>query len=137
LRKPEQRLWDTMKVNRPMQVGLERVENGVLSGMPDVHGVARGVTVWFELKVLRYPKRDSTHLFKKQTLRKAQVAWHRVYAAHGGRSYILVRDQHRQLYLIPGEAVGSLSITSAFLVKKTWGFASWPELFVHAFRKQE
>lgn len=134
MRKPEQRLWDTMKSNRPMQVRLERIENGVGNGTADVHGTARGVTAWFELKQLNRPKKDSTRFLKKNTVRVAQRAWHREYAHHGGRSYLLIRDDQRQLYLVPGGEIHLVMDFAYDFFQKRYRCDNWQELFIHAFR---
>ncbi len=137
MRKPEQRVWDTMKDHKPRQVRLERVENGVGNGTSDVHGLARGVTVWFELKALMRAKRETTPFFPKDKLRVAQSAWHREYAHHGGRSYVLVRDQFKQLFLIPGGELHLVKTMSTKFALDRYTVNSWDELFIKAFRKSE
>lgn len=108
MRKPEQRVYDAMKANCADGVRLERIENAVGSGLPDVHCLRHGVTRWVELKALKQPKRANTPLFKKKTMRRDQVAWHLSYNSAGGRSFILARDDKRVLYLFPGYLAGDL-----------------------------
>ncbi len=137
MRKPEQKVWDTMKSHRPAQVRLERIENGVGDGTADVHGLARGVTVWFELKAVKRPVRPTTPFFSKNTLRRAQGAWHREYAHYSGRSYVLVRDDQRQLYLIPGGELHLVKGMSCSFALDRYAIESWEELFKFSFRPLE
>lgn len=133
MRKPEQRLWDTMKRHTPACVRLERIENGVGDGTADVHGICDGVTVWIELKVVRLPKRPDTRFFKRTALRRSQVTWHANYAAHGGRSFILVRDNVGQLYMIPGCDVSGTKDSSRAIVASSYSVSSWRAVFARAF----
>lgn len=137
MRKPEQRVWDAMKAHRPAQAVLERIENGVGTGTADVHGIARGVTVWFELKALRRPKRLSTRFFPNGKLGVSQVAWHRQYATHGGRSYILVRDDLRQLYLFPGGEIHLARDIAVEAALQRYAYVNWDAIFMHAFRRPD
>lgn len=125
-------MYDAMKRNCADGVRLERVENAVNTGTPDVHGTRRGRTCWIELKVLRRPRRPATPLFKKKTMRKEQVAWHLSYASVGGRSVILVRDNLQQLYLFPGSMANVLhELTYSMCCK--YSVASWEEFYMRAF----
>lgn len=133
MRKPEQRVYDTMKSNCADGVRLERIENGVGSGIPDVHCLRGGVTRWVELKALRRPKRGSTPMFKKKTMRREQVAWHLSYNSAGGRSFILVRDDKRVLYLFPGHLASELSEFSYDACAK-FIVMSWSIAFAEIFR---
>lgn len=101
MRKPEQRLWDSMRKNRPADVWLERVENLVGDGMPDVAVVCAGA--WVELKAAKLPKRPTTKVMGKDGLRQSQKNWHKDAAQHGVPCYTLLRDDKRQLYLIPAK----------------------------------
>jgi hypothetical protein len=123
-----------MKNHRPPQAKLERVENGVAEGTPDVHSIARAVTVWFELKALRRPKRVKTRFFPKKKLRVPQMAWHAEYAARGGRSFVLVRDHLYQLYLIPGGQLHLVKDMSTEEAMRRFAIADWGTLFNLAFR---
>lgn len=101
MRKAEQRLWDTMRHRAPRGLWLQRVENLVAEGMPDVYVAGP----WVELKAPHRPVRATTPLLgAKEGLRASQVAWHTKAAAVGIRSFILIRDDSGRLYLIPGAA---------------------------------
>jgi len=134
MRKPEQRLYDTMKTHCADGVRLERVENAVNTGMPDVHCIRRGVTVWIELKVVHRPARLSTPLIKSATMRRDQVAWHLSYTRAGGRSAILVRDDRRQLYLFDGALANILPQLTLAQCISIATLTDWAEFYREAFR---
>lgn len=104
MRKAEQRLWDTMKRHaQRRQVVLERVENVVADGMPDVVVLAPGGHVmWVELKAPHRPARPTTRLLGNEGLRPAQVNWHLRAAALEVRTYVLIRDDAGAVLLVPG-----------------------------------
>jgi hypothetical protein len=134
VRKPEQRLYDTMKANCAHGVRLERVENGVNTGTPDVHATRRGVTRWIELKVVERPVRITTPLIKRDTMRRDQIAWHLSYNSAGGRSFILARDDHRMLYLFPGALALELHTLPFGRCLQTYAQRSWADAFEEMFR---
>jgi hypothetical protein len=99
MRKAEQRLWDTMRRRAPRELWLQRIENLVGEGVPDVYAAGP----WIELKAPHRPVRASTPLLgKKEGLRPAQIAWHAKASSVGVRSFILIRDDSGRLYLLPG-----------------------------------
>lgn len=105
MRKQEQRLWDTMTRNRPSGFWLERIENLVGDGIPDVRGVTRhGEEFWVELKAPKRPARPTTRLLGDEGLRESQVNWHLKAAHYGMRAYTLIRDDTSALFLIPSKA---------------------------------
>jgi len=122
-----------MKRNCADGVRLERIENGVGSGLPDVHCLCRGVTRWVELKALKRPKRPTTPLFKPRTLRPEQTAWHLSYNHAGGRSFILVRDDQRVLYVFPGGMALELPALSLAQCQK-FVVMSWAIAFAEIFK---
>lgn len=99
MRKKEQRLWDTMKRSAPKNVWLQRVENMVTEGMPDV--LING-HIWVELKAPAVPKKATTRLLGDEGLRQSQINWHMKAQSMKNRTYILVRDETSCLYLIDG-----------------------------------
>lgn len=106
MRKAEQNLWDTMHARLGRRVWLQRVENAVGVGMPDVY--AQGT--WIELKAPARPSRASTPLLGSRAgLRPSQINWHRKAHHTGVPSFILIRDDHRALYLIPGGYAGRVN----------------------------
>lgn len=134
MRKPEQRLYDSMKANCADGVRLERIENGVGSGAPDVHAIRLGVTRWIELKVVKRPVRDTTPLIKNDTLRREQKAWHLSYHSAGGQSFILVRDDQRQLYLFPGSMVLHLPDVPLRKCLELCAHPNWHAVYKEIFR---
>lgn len=146
-RKDEQRLWDTMKANAPFDIKMERMENGVGAGGPDVHTIRRGKTVWFELKALEVPAFEKTPIIKNDTFEKDQPKWHKVYHHHGGVSFCLARDDWMNLYLIPGYDIAYIlqeerAVKRAGLrlqdltyvqLKAMYGVKDWPTLFARAY----
>lgn len=104
--KPEQLVWQALKraakINDMM---LQRIENGVLDGMPDVFGINKNGAVFFiENKALaNLPVRENT-LVLKRYVRPQQINWHRNYARYGGKSYFLVKV-NRQFFMFSGLTV--------------------------------
>lgn len=72
---------------------LERVENVVSVGTPDVHyaNLEPLLTGWIELKYRNAtPVRGSTIVLGQHGLRKEQIAWWRYYLHCGGKGWIAV-----------------------------------------------
>jgi hypothetical protein len=105
MRRPEQLLWDAMRRNLPKELRLQRIENLVGVGMPDVYADKSGK--WVELKVPRgIPARKTTPLLGRYGLNIDQINWHTVHATGDApASYILVRvPETLELLLVPGSA---------------------------------
>jgi hypothetical protein len=88
---------------RPADLHLERLENMVGVGHPDVEGCYQGVQFWLELKVAKRPARNTTKLRFGSPLRDSQVEWAKKRIAAGGRVWYLIQigaAQDRQVYLI-------------------------------------
>jgi hypothetical protein len=110
MRKPEQRLWDSFRSNLPPWLYLERLENIVAPGTPDVVALAtRGVMVtsFVELKATEcWPARDDTPVLGNgKGLNADQVNWHINWTRRGGDSWILIGvgvKAERQLFLFSG-----------------------------------
>lgn len=139
-RLPEQRLWDTMRRNKPPQAWLQRMENAVGSGMGDVYAVGlcdRGedCSAWVELKAPRRPRRASTPLMgDKQGLRKpSQVNWHMKAAAQRMRTYVLIRDNHKELFLIAGWHADTVNQMSVQELRDISLASNWPDIFEELF----
>jgi hypothetical protein len=105
MRQKEQRLWDTMRRNAPRGLWIQRVENLVMAGMPDLY--VEGV--WVELKAPTRPKRDTTPLLGREGLNPDQVNWHLQAARKNVRSYVLIRDDLGHLYLLRGVHAAELN----------------------------
>lgn len=106
MRKPEQRLWDRFSSNCSSRgLWLQRVENGLVDGMPDVLSISKftGKVCWIELKYAIEPARPTTPLLTDaRGLSIEQRNWHLNWCKHSGTSYLLVGTEKRTL-LIRGE----------------------------------
>lgn len=115
MRKPEQKIYDRLKVNMP-QPGdrIDRVENVLVFGMPDVNFCAEGIECWIELKAPTEPKKDKTPLFgSNHKLSIEQMNWLFKQVGAGGRCFILIGTDKRWL-LIDGfyaDYINTLTIT--------------------------
>jgi len=117
IRKTEQRLWDRMRRNAAAlapKLRLERVENLVGVGLPDVLAIASGSVAWLELKSVEdYPVRATSQVLgAAKGLSVAQRNWHYEWHAHGGRSFIVVGVGPADMFAIPGilgDAVNSMA----------------------------
>lgn len=70
---------------------IDRVENVVVVGMPDVSCTLVGVDVWIENKAVTLPVRDRTRVLGTQKgVNVDQIAWHRFHQQCGGRSFIFI-----------------------------------------------
>jgi hypothetical protein len=110
MRKREQLLWDTFKRHGGAALNLQRVENVVMAGMPDVYVGCSGK--WVELKApSTIPKRPQTPLLGSEGLRTAQINWHLKHSfnGHAPASYILVRTVELELILLPGVAAAIIN----------------------------
>lgn len=131
MRKKEQNLWDTFKRNAPTTFWLQRVENGVGEGMPDLY-VSSGIgsPCWVELKYAEVPKRMTTPLLGVHGMRVSQIGWHKKALTKKIRSYILVKDSKGQLYLINGWLADKINDMPA---KELRGCSlaadTWPTIF--------
>lgn len=109
MRKKEQRLWDMMKRRAPKTAWLQRVENIVAEGMPDVHVSGPESECWVELKAVTLPRRETTRVLGTEGLRPSQINWHLKAGTKSIRSYILIRDDVGMLYLIEGRHAASVN----------------------------
>lgn len=73
------------------QARIDRVENGLVDGMPDVNCYLGERELWFELKYIEaWPARASTQVLGRKGLRPEQINWHIRQGNAGGMSWILV-----------------------------------------------
>lgn len=106
----EQNLWIWFKDGLKTVEGLklQRVENNVAKGFPDIVGHYKKTGFFIETKACRQPaKRDSLLKFE---IYKEQIIWNRDWWLAGARCYFLIRvGKEREMYhyLIPGN-MGSL-----------------------------
>lgn len=84
---------------------MERIENMVGAGHPDVELCYAGVQAWIEQKVAKRPARKTTVLRFGSPLRDSQKEWAEKRIAAGGRVWYLIQvgsGHERQMYLIRG-----------------------------------
>lgn len=93
MRLPEQRLWDCMRNALRDSFYLERIENVVMPGRPDVDVMHRGVIIPVELKAkLRPPTRCTTPVLgNSDGLNPNQLNWWLQWNKRGGSGFILVK----------------------------------------------
>jgi hypothetical protein len=107
--KDEASLWSNkirpLIVNATIRCALDRIENGLAPGIPDVHYCLDGVSGWIELKNrAEPPKRASSIVFSgDHGLRNEQIAWLLRYHHAGGRAFIIagIGDEAFILKAIP------------------------------------
>jgi hypothetical protein len=115
MRKTEQKLWDRMRINLKGRVHMERHENLVDVGAPDVTTLARpNVVCRVELKAReKLPAKASTPILGNQDgLSIKQRNWHMEWQRAGGISYILIGCE-RNIWTIDGalfDAVNSFTL---------------------------
>jgi hypothetical protein len=100
----ENRLWGWLrKADGTPRLMMERVENAITSGTPDVTGCFEGSHFWIELKSAPRPKRPTTPV--RFPTRTAQVEWHEDWWKAGCSCWWLVQVGHghsRAIYMLPG-----------------------------------
>lgn len=80
----ESQFWALVKGHLPGHV--ERVENALTRGTPDVNMCHDSTELWLELKIL-----DAKGNCQ---LRPEQYLWHRKRQEHGGRVFVLARNEN-------------------------------------------
>lgn len=131
MRLKEQKVWDSMKRNAPKTgVVMERIENVVGDGIPDVLvGVRPERWTFVELKAAICPKRSSTPLMGKDGLRPSQVNWHIKAASLQLPSWVLIRDDQMNLYLIPGKLAADMNDYTMSECRQHSAASNWKEIF--------
>ena len=115
---------------------MDRVENGVVEGMPDVSTTAAGIDVWLELKyVAKWPSRSNTRVLGDRGLRAEQINWHLRHARAGGNSWILV-GVGKEMYLARGaDAQDVNGWVSEDWFKKAHKIISWEDMYKKLYTK--
>lgn len=121
----ESALWQRMRTGmrslrlKGVHIDLQRLENAIGTGHPDVEGCIDGQQVWIELKSEMRPRRLSTPIHPK--VRDSQRDWHRTRCAADCRcNWVLLQvgEGHVAcLYLIPGCYYEKLIATETELAK--------------------
>jgi penicillin-binding protein-related factor A (putative recombinase) len=81
---------------------MERIENAVGVGNPDVTGCFKGGAFDIELKTAHRPARATTAVIALPYIRPAQKNWHVARWKAGGQCYFLIQVGLSDRYLIPG-----------------------------------
>lgn len=79
---------------------LDRVENVILTGVPDINFCSEGSECWIEQKSPKEPKRKSTLLFgSNHKISKDQKNWFKRQMDAGGKAYFLIVTDLRWLLI--------------------------------------
>ena len=97
---PERNAYHSFKagVGQPHD-RIDRIENGVVAGMPDVNCCIAGHECWIEIKAPTEPFRLTTPLFgSNHRISQEQMNWMLRQQHAGGRAYFLIAtDKHWML----------------------------------------
>ena len=109
----EQALWTWLKQAKRQRMQhplhMERVENSVGSGLPDVIGCYRAVPFFLELKFCKKaPVRLTTKV--RFEVRASQWSWHDSWHKAGGSSWFLIQIEQRR-FLVPYMRMSSGGMT--------------------------
>lgn len=95
--------YKTFKANVPEPGDrLDRIENAVVTGMPDINMCIGGTEVWIEQKSPKEPVRSTTPLFgSNHKISQEQANWFLRQRKAGGKAYFLIATDKRWM-LLPG-----------------------------------
>lgn len=131
MRKPEQKLYDAMKRNLPAFTKVRRVENPMDPGTPDVRLIyILKFERWVELKQTKRPKRPTTPLMARTDFQQEQPAWHIEHNADGLTSFILIRDDMGELYVVPGKHIELIYTIPHVDLHRMFSVPDWPTAFI-------
>jgi len=108
---------------------LERIENLVGVGIPDVLSIYSGAVSFVELKAAARPKRETSKLLGVHGLRPEQVNWHLRWHQFGGRSFVLTRDDAMGLYMLEGRLADSINDMSVATQRELSIASDWIQVF--------
>lgn len=116
------------RVSRPSD-RWDRVENGIVVGMPDVNYCILGTEGWVEIKSPEEPARPTTSLFgSNHQVSVDQCNWMLRQANAGGISWLFIVTRQR-LMLLPGQRVGKMGILiNKLRVNELEDMAAWRTL---------
>lgn len=100
---------------------LQRVENSVGRGTPDVEGCLNGHSFWVELKVSESPSRAATSV--KTGFEPQQIPWMVQRAKAGGAVFVLNQIGRRR-YLLAREAILELQEGIDLMPEASWNWLS-------------
>lgn len=97
---------------------IDRIENGVIAGMPDINLCINGRESWIELKAPTEPKRSSTPLFgSNHKISQDQLNWFKRQIDAGGRAFLLIVTDYRWMLIHGAEIDGVNQKTTSQLVE--------------------
>jgi hypothetical protein len=102
--------YKVLKANLPQgKDRLDRVENVVVVGMPDINYCSDNVECWIEQKSPKEPVRSTTRLFgSNHKVSQDQKNWFKRQVDAGGNAYFLIVTDKRWM-LIGGEHADSIN----------------------------
>jgi hypothetical protein len=112
----ESQFWALIKEKLPGHV--ERIENAIGKGTPDVNMCFKGLDIWLELKIL-----DEKGQFNKNDPRPEQIIWHIKRQEAEGRCFILGRNENM---LVLAQVQKDRQVFEIWRCAKPF---SWPALF--------
>lgn len=138
MRKTEQRLWDRMRAKAvEPRVRLERIENLVSVGSPDVIAIKNGQVTWIELKAVEtFPAKADTRVLGAKGLSVAQRNWHYQWYANDGASLILIGVGPGIIYAIHGFLADGVNEMSRGELEKHSVAKDWVALFDYLGKKR-
>jgi len=94
MKKPEQKFWNLIKDHLPGS--LDRIENIVESGMPDVSACYKGNDYWVELKICQKKLCDVKKLHEP-----SQLSWHTRRVNAGSLIFVIVKHKKEiKIYIV-------------------------------------
>lgn len=129
MRRPEQNFWQTIRSHVPREVWAQRVENGLVPGMPDVFVTSKhGKQSWMELKVIDEPVRKTTCWLKRGDLRLPQINWHMKAAVMNIPTFIVLRTNKKEMFIAPGKHAPEIH-NFTFMEWQDWRIYGWQDFW--------
>lgn len=134
MRHAEQKLWDHMRRALHPTFYVERVENIVMPGRPDVDVMWCGVIIPVELKARpNAPVRSTTPVLGADGLNGNQLNWWLRWGQGRGKGFILIDVFGHPLFAVPGrysEQVNYMTLKQLKPFEVTW------EQFIDKIRRE-
>lgn len=128
MRKPEQRLWDRMRNALGAQLRLERIENLVSVGMPDVLAIKQQRVSFVELKAqAEWPARATTSVLGREGLSVDQRNWLLDWRSHGGTAWVLV-SVGKEHFLFDAKHADTLNTFTQEQLRALAAATGWEEI---------
>jgi hypothetical protein len=111
---------------------MERVENGLVDGMPDVNyclhvgGLSPGREGWIEIKAPTEPKRATTALFaSNHPVSVEQLNWLHAQHMSGGTGWLYIATEQRTLLIHGGRVSTAFRRINEMTVQELEAIANW------------